>query len=79
MMILINDQKTIQYPNCNVCIAVEDVNANPEAKKQAMEQGFGLWGEDVYDRNYLLQNVVFCPSCNKVRHFKDWDSDSSKK
>ena len=35
-----------------------------------------LRGKHVYDRNYLIQNVVFCPNCCKVSHFKDRDSDS---
>src|SRR5215212_6494007 len=57
----------------------EHVNANPEAKKQAIEHEIELWGEDAYDRNYLIQNMVFCPSCNKVSRFKDWASSISKK
>jgi hypothetical protein len=55
----------------------EHVNANPETKKQAVEEQFQLWGE-VYDRMYLIQNVVFCPNCHKLSHFKDWDSDNNK-
>ena len=61
MMILINDQKTIQCPNCNVCNTVEElgehVNTNPQIKKQAIEQEIELWGEDAYDRSYLIENV----------------------
>ena len=70
-------------PYCKAYMTVDElgehVNANPGAKKQAIEQEIELWGEDAYDRNYLIQNVVFCPSCNKVSHLKDWDSDYSKK
>jgi hypothetical protein len=54
----------------------EHVNINSETKKQAIEQEIELRGKDVYDRNYLIQNVGFCPNCCKVSHFKDWDSDS---
>jgi uncharacterized protein YbaR (Trm112 family) len=64
-------------PYCKTSITVDElgehVNANPETKKQAIEQEIELWGEDAYDRNYLIQNVVFCPSCNKSSHFNDWD------
>jgi hypothetical protein len=55
----------------------EYVNANLEIKKQAMEEELELWG-DVYDGNYLIQNVVFCPNCNKVSHYKDWDGYNRK-
>jgi uncharacterized Zn finger protein (UPF0148 family) len=78
----INNQ-IIYCPYCKTPITVDElgeyVNANPETKKQAVEQEIELWGEDVYDRNYLLQNVVFCPNCDKVSHFKDWDSDNKEK
>lgn len=77
-----NQQQIIHCPNCQASITVDElgehVNANPEAKKQAIEEQFQLWG-GAYDRNSLIQNVVFCPSCNKVSHFKDWDSDDKKK
>jgi len=69
----------IYCPYCKDPITVDEldehVNANPETKKQAIEEERELWGEDVYDRNYLIQNVVFCPSCRKISHLKDWDSD----
>jgi hypothetical protein len=78
-----NNQIIIQCPFCIAPITVDElgeyVNANPETKKQAIEEELELWGNDVYDRNYLIQNVVFCPSCHKVSHFKDWASDSSSK
>ena len=77
-----NQKQIIHCPNCQASITVDElgehVNANPEAKKQAIEEQFQLWG-GAYDRNSLIQNVVFCPSCNKVSHFKDWDSDDKKK
>ena len=46
--------------------------------KQAIEEEIQLWGE-AYDRSYLIQNVVFCPNCHKVSHFKDWGSDNKEK
>ena len=76
----VNNQ-TIQCPNCKAVIAVdalgEHVNANPDTKKQAIEEQFQLWG-GASDRNYLIQNVVFCPNCHKVSHFKDWESDNEQ-
>jgi hypothetical protein len=78
----VNDDQIIQCPFCLAPITVEElgeyVNANPDLKKQAIEEEIQLWG-DVYDKNYLLQNVVFCPSCHKVSHFKDWYSDNSSR
>jgi hypothetical protein len=77
------DNQMIYSPYRKTSITVDElgehVDAYPEAKKQAIEQEIELWGEDVYDRNYLIRNVVFCPSCGKVSHFKDWDNYSSKK
>ncbi len=49
----------------------EHVNANPENKKQAIEEELQLYGE-AYDREYLLMNIVFCPKCGRVSHFDDW-------
>ena len=74
----INNQ-TIHCPNWKASITVEElgehVNANPQTKKQAIEEQLQLWGE-AYDREYLIQNVVFCPKCNKISHFNDWNSVS---
>jgi hypothetical protein len=56
----------------------EYVNANPDIKKQAIEEELERWGE-VDDRSYMIQNVVFCPNCSKVSHLKDWDSYIVKK
>jgi endogenous inhibitor of DNA gyrase (YacG/DUF329 family) len=70
----------IQCPNCSKSITVdslgEHVNAYPDIKKEAIERELQLWGE-AYDKNYLMENVVFCPSCGKVSHFGDWTSISS--
>jgi uncharacterized protein (DUF2225 family) len=66
---------TIQCPNCNASMTIEElgeyVNANPDTKKQAIEEELELWG-DVYDRNYLIQNVVFCPKCGRISHLGHW-------
>jgi uncharacterized protein YbaR (Trm112 family) len=78
----INDSQIIQCPFCKAPLTVEElgeyVNANPETKKQAIAEEIELWG-DGCDRNYLIQNVVFCPSCGKVSHYKDWDSDNNSR
>ena len=75
-----NNSHIIYCPFCIVPMTVDElgeyVKANPETKKQAIEEELQLWGE-AYDRNYLIQNVVFCPKCGKVSHFKDWDSSNS--
>ena len=77
-----NNQIIIFCPYCKTPITVtelgEYVNANPETKNQAIEEELQLWG-DAYDRSYLLQHTVFCPSCRKVSHFKDWDSDNNSR
>jgi hypothetical protein len=69
------NSQIIHCPNCKASLSVDElgeyVSANPETKKQAVEEQFQLWG-GAYDRNYLIQNVVFCPSCGKVSHFGDW-------
>lgn len=79
-MIDINNQ-IIYCPNCMASIPADElgehVNANPDTKKQAIEEQLQPWGE-VDDRSYLIQNVVFCPSCNRKSHFKDWDSSSKE-
>jgi hypothetical protein len=75
-----NIQQVIHCPNCKASITVEGlgehVSANPDTKKQAVEEQFQLWG-GAYDRNYLIQNVVFCLSCGKISHFDDWTTSSS--
>jgi uncharacterized protein YbaR (Trm112 family) len=77
-----NNNQIIYCPFCIAPLSVDElgeyVNANPETKKQAIEEELELWG-GAYDRSYLIQNVVFCPNCRKVSHFKDWNSDSSSK
>jgi hypothetical protein len=75
-----NQEQLIQCPNCQTSISVdtlgEHVNSYPEIKKEAIERELELWG-DSYDRAYLIQNVVFCPHCGKISHFKDWASSHS--
>jgi hypothetical protein len=65
-----SNQLTIYCPFCMVPITVDElgeyVNAHPDTKKQAIEEQLQLWGV-LYDRSYLIQNVVFCPECGKVR------------
>jgi bifunctional ADP-heptose synthase (sugar kinase/adenylyltransferase) len=77
-----NQKQIIQCPFCKASITVDElgehVNACPEIKKEAIERELQLWG-DAYNRNYLMQNVVFCPCCGKVSHLGDWDTSSSKK
>ncbi len=77
----INNQEIIHCPRCKASITVDElgehVNAKPEIKKQAIAEQLQLWGEE-YDLEYLIQNVVFCPRCHKVSHFKDWISDVKK-
>jgi hypothetical protein len=74
------NNQVIYCPFCKAPITVDElgehVNANPETKKQAIEEEIQLWGKG-YDRSYLIQNVVFCPSCAKVSHYKDWYSDTT--
>jgi hypothetical protein len=73
------DNQIISCPNCKEPITDDElgehVNAHPDIKKQAVEEQFQLWG-GAYDKNYLIQNVVFCPNCNKVSHYKDWTAHS---
>ncbi len=72
-----NNNQIIFCPYCKASMTVDElgehVDANPETKKQAIEYEIQLWGEAVYDRRYLIENVVFCPNCNKISHFNDWD------
>ena len=53
----INSQ-IISCPYCKKSITVDElgeyVSANPEIKKQAVEEQFQLWG-GAYDKNYLIQ------------------------
>jgi hypothetical protein len=69
------NNEIIQFPYCKAPITVDKlgkyVNANPEIKKLAIEVELELWG-DVYDRNYLIKNVVFCPNCARIGHLGDW-------
>jgi hypothetical protein len=60
-----DSQKVIQCPSCKASITLDElgehVNANPQTKKEAIEEQIQHWGE-AFDRNYLMQNVVFCPN-----------------
>lgn len=76
----INNQ-VILCPHCRISITVDElgehVNANPDIKKQAIAEQLHLWG-DAYDLEYLTLNLLFCPRCHKVSHFKDWSSNIKK-
>ena len=75
-----DNNNIIRCPHCEASITADElgehVSTNPDIKKQAIEEQFQLWG-GAYDRNYLIQNVVFCPSCGKISHFDDWTTRSS--
>ena len=70
-----NQKQIIRCPNCDVSITVDElgehVNANPETKKEVIEEQLQLWGK-IYDRSYLIKNVVFCPNCARIGHLGDW-------
>ena len=72
-----NHQEIIYCPRCKASISVdalgEHVNSNPEIKKQAIAEQLEQGGEK-YDLEHVMQNVVFCPRCHKVSHFKDWSN-----
>jgi uncharacterized C2H2 Zn-finger protein len=76
-----NQQEIIRCPRCNVSVTVdalgEHVNSNPQIKEQAIAEQLEQWGE-AYDLEYLTLNLVFCPRCHKVSHFKDWSTDIKK-
>jgi uncharacterized protein (DUF2225 family) len=75
------NNQIIQCPNCQASISVDElgehVNAYPEIKKEAIQRELELWG-DAYDKNYLIQNVVLCPSCGKISHLGDWTNNNKK-
>ena len=66
----------IRCPNCKASITVEElyeyVNAKPESKREAVEHEIEMWGLTYYDRQYLVENIVFCPSCVRISHLSDW-------
>ena len=70
-----SENQIIYCPYCKTSIAVdklgEYVNANQYTKKQAIEERLQLWSE-VYDRNFLIQNVVVSPDCARTSHLGDW-------
>jgi hypothetical protein len=70
-------KQIIRCPNCKKSVTIDElyeyVNAHPENKKEAIEQEIEMWGiTPYYDRQYYVQNVVFCPSCAGISHLSDW-------
>jgi hypothetical protein len=63
----------ISCPSCKASITVEElheyVNAKPQSKIEAIEHEIEAWGLTFYDRQYLVEIVVFCPSCARINHF----------
>ena len=55
-----NNQQIIHCPNCNASITVDElgehVNANPNTKKQAIEEQFQLWEGFAYDHQIEIDN-----------------------
>jgi hypothetical protein len=66
----------IRCPNCKASITIEElheyVNAKPESKREAIEHEIEMWGPTYYDRQYLVENIVFCPTCARISHLSDW-------
>jgi hypothetical protein len=48
------------------------VNANPEAKREAIEKEIAMWGLTNYDMVYFVDNIVFCPNCARISHLGNW-------
>ncbi len=75
-------QQIIRCPNCKASITIEKlheyVNAKPESKREAIEHEIETWGLTYYDRQYLAENVVFCPYCAGISHLSDWLEVSSR-
>lgn len=70
-------RQIIRCPNCKSSITVEGVheyvNAKPESKREAIEHEIEMGGlTPYYDRQYLVENIVFCPSCARISHLSDW-------
>ena len=68
----INNQIIIYCPYCKMPITGDElheyVNANPQIKKQAIEEELELWGE-VYDRNYLVTPYIHVMVFKKYKQF----------
>ena len=70
-------KQIIRCPKCKASITIEElyeyVNAKPESKREAIEQEIEMWGlTSYYDRQYLVENIVFCPTCAVISHLSDW-------
>ena len=72
-----NGNQFIRCQNCKASITIEelhqDVNAKPESKREAIEHEIEVWGLTYYyDRQYLVEDIVFCPTCARISHLSDW-------
>ena len=48
------------------------MNDRPESKRVAIEHEIKAWGLTHYDRQYYVENIMFCPSCARISHLSDW-------
>ena len=68
-------RQLIRCPSCKALITVEElheyVNAKPESKREAIDHEIEMWGLTYYDRQYLVENIVFCPTCARISHLTD--------
>ncbi len=71
-----NPGHLIRCPSCRASITVgklyEYVNANPQSKREAIEQEIEKWGLTYYDKAYYVENIVICPNCFRISHLSDW-------
>ena len=77
-----HQQQTVQCPNCKASVTVEElyeyVNTHPESKREVIHHEIEMWGlTSNYDRQYLVDNIVFCPRCARISHLSDWLEVSS--
>jgi hypothetical protein len=77
-----NGNQLIRCPSCKASVTVEElhehVNAKPESKREAIEHEIEMWGlTPYYDKQYLVENIVFCPNCATISHLSDWLEVSS--
>jgi hypothetical protein len=72
----VSANQLIKCPACKASITVEElheyVNANPVAKREAIEKEIAMWGLTCYDMAYFVENIVFCPNCARISHLGDW-------
>jgi hypothetical protein len=70
-----SQQQMIQCLFCKIPTTIETlgehINDNPETKREAIKEQLQLWAK-AYDREYLIINLVFCPSFDRISHWGDW-------